>query len=754
VALESYSHQDLPFEKLVEELHPPRDPSRSPLFQALLSLLNTPEPAADLEGFRLEPLRIDNGTAHYDLEMSFEPLLGGGLGGIVTRNTDLFDAATADRLIAHFQTLLAGALERPERRISELPVLSAVERHRLLVEWGRGRMVDGAPRRAVLHGFEELAAARPDDPAVTAEGLALTRGELNRRANQLAHHLRRLGAGPERVVAVLLGRSPELAVSALGIWKAGAAYLPLDPAFPEERLATVLADSGARMVVTVGELASRVPAGWQVLALDSADLARESGNDLPPLADPANLAYAVYTSGSTGRPKGVAVSWSSLEGLVAWQHRVRPLQVGERVALLASPSFDVALWELGTYLAGGAEIRIPDEETRLSPRLLARWLTREGIASCFLPTPAAEAFVAEPESAGTALRHLYTGGDRLHRLARRDLTFTVDNLYGPSEATVLVSWAPAADRQDAGRDPSIGRPIDGVSIYLLDSGLRPVPSGAWGELFAAGRALARGYLGSPNLTAERFLPDPHGEPGSRMYRTGDRARFRPDGEIEVAGRLDHQVKVRGFRIELGEIEAALRAHPEVEQAVAAVRDEPARLAAWVVPRGRGGEDLPAVLREHLRRLLPEYMVPAAIAVLDKLPLTASGKLDRRALPALSLAAAPARDFVPPATEEERAIAAVWAEVLGVGRVGADDNFFDLGGHSMLLARVQTVLAERLGRELPLLKLIEHPTVRALAAFLAGGEGGPVSGESRERALRQRQGLELQRQRLAAARRSV
>ncbi len=770
VALEAFAHQDLPFEKLVEELRPERDPSRSPIFQVSLCLQNTPPSGADFgPDVRLEVVDYDPGLVKFDLEASFEPGLQGELHGALTYARDLFDTVTADRMARHLETLLAAALEDRSRRLSEMPLLTTEER-RQLTAWNR----TGArwPHRAgPAERVGEHAAARPEAAAVVAAGRVLTYGELDRKANRLAHLLRRLGAGPEVAVGVLLPRSPELVVAALAVARAGAVYLPIDLAYPEERIAGTLEDARAPVVLTLEELAERHPAlgsGRTVLCLGDWIEEEMSTESPQPLGHAENLAYVIYTSGSTGRPKGVGVPRSALANLIAWHHRDLPVHPGERSTLAAGPAFDGAIWELWAFLAAGAEIHVPEEEVRLSPPRLAEWLARQRIAHSFLPTPLGEAFLAEPAAAAVPLRLLYTGGDRLHRIARRDLGFSVVNLYGPSETAVVATFEAASERERPDRDPSIGIPIANARAYVLDSRLQPLPVGVPGELWVGGETLARGYLHRPDLTAAGYRPDPFsGRAGARMYRTGDLARRRPDGKLEVLGRIDTQVKVRGLRIELGEIEAVLYGHPAVSRAVVMVRQAPGgprlvayMIAAAVVTPSPLSSPSPSPspsdieLRAWLRRRLPEPMVPAAFVRLAGLPLTPAGKVDRYALARLAPPPAPERELAEPRSETERRLAAVWAEVLGCDRVGVGESFFDLGGHSLLLTRLQARLAEQLGREVPLLKLVEHPTVRALAAWLerdapAAADGAPEPGEaSRDRARRQREALAAQRQRLA------
>jgi amino acid adenylation domain-containing protein len=559
----------------------------------------------------------------------------------------------------------------------------------------------------------------------------MTRGELDAAADRLARRLRRLGVGPEVPVGVVLPRSPELVLAALAVARTGGVYLPLDPAWPPERVTAALADAGAQVVLEAKDFKD---------CNDSKG--EEEAGTLQSLESLQSLAYLIFTSGSTGRPKGVGVTRGALANLIAWSLRAFPPAPGDRATLMAGPSFDGSVWELWWFLSSGAAIHIPDEEVRLSPARLAAWLRRERITQTFLPTPLAEALLAEPAAAELPLRFLATGGDRLHRITRSDLPFPVANCYGPSEATVATSWNPDATGEPGDRDPSVGWPIDNAEVRLLDAALRPVPVGVPGELWVGGEILARGYLGRPDLTADRFRPD---SSGARLYGTGDLARQRPDGAIEVLGRLDGQVKVRGFRIETGEIEAVLAAHPAVRQAVVLPKDGTGGriLMACLVAEEVGDDEL----RGHLRRRLPEFMVPALFVRLPALPLTPGGKVDRAALDGIALPESPTQASLPPRSVTERTLAVLWAEVLGRAEPGVDESFFDLGGHSLLLTRLQARIGEELGREVPLLTLIEHPTIAAFAGWLDGESEIPqASGASRDRASRQRQALELQRQR--------
>jgi amino acid adenylation domain-containing protein len=738
VSLEAFAHQDVPFEKLVEELRPGRDPGRSPIFQVSLALQNTPPPRGGFGGLALRAIDVLPRHVKFDLELSLDQPPGerGEIYGVFLYSTALFDAATVERMAGHFRTVLTGFLKDRGRRLSELPLLTPEEIAQLEA-WNP----EDVPRKATPPEdlFAALAAVDPEAPAVVTAAGVLTRGALDARAWRLAHHLRELGVGPEVAVGVLLPRSADLVLAALAVARSGGVYLPLDPADPAERTAAALQDAGAQVVLTPKELMEVV-----------AGTGGEDRLHTEAAADPDALAYVIYTSGSTGRPKGVGVRRGALANLIAWSHGALPVGPGDRATLMAGPAFDGSVWELWWFLSAGAAIHIPDDEIRLAPRRLAEWMARERITVSFLPTPLAEALLAEPAAADLPLRALFTGGDRLHRIARRDLPFAVANCYGPTEATVVTTWLPDIAAEPGDRDPSVGRPIGGARVRVLDPWLRPVPVGVPGELWVAGETLARGYLGRPDLTAAAYRPDPFSAtPGARMYRTGDLSRRRPDGSLEVLGRLDGQVKLRGHRIETGEVEAALLRHPDVRQAVVMVRDndEIRQLVAFVVTSVQDEADL----RGHLRRLLPGPMLPSAFLILPELPLTTGGKVDRGALARLGLPDAPAAEAkkILPRGATERRLAAIWSEVLGREPIGVDESFFDLGGHSLLLTAVQARIAEELGREVPLMSLIEHPTVAAFAAWLDGvGETTPPdAGESHDRVSRQRRTLELQRQRL-------
>ncbi|HVR96549.1 MAG TPA: non-ribosomal peptide synthase/polyketide synthase, partial [Thermoanaerobaculia bacterium] len=701
-ALDAYAHQDVPFERLVEELAPGRSLARSPLFQVVFALQNAPRGAFELPGLTLSPVAQTLDTAKFELTLNLREDAGEIAGGI-EYNTDLFDATTVARLLGHFATLLARIVADPERRLSDLPLLDEPERRQLLVEWNDTRLP--LPARGCVHEMvAERARTAPDAVALACGPRVLTYGALNARANRLAHRLRSLGVGPESVVGVWLDRSPEEVAALLAVLKAGAAYLPLDPSYPVERLAFTLQDAGASVLLTTAARAGELPVRTVVVEdLDGDD------TDSNVEVDPGHLAYVIYTSGSTGRPKGVAVEHRGLLNLLGWHQAAFGVSPDDRATRLSGLGFDASVWDLWPYLAAGASVHIPndenDEEVRISPPALRHWLLAEQVTCTFVPTPVAEGLLALAWPAAVPLRLLLTGGDRLHRHPVAPLPFTLVNDYGPTENTV-VATSGAVPVLATDRAPSIGRPIANVRVHLLDAGLGLVPAGVPGELCIAGASLARGYLGRPELTAERFFPDPFATgPGGRMYRTGDLARRLPEGEIEFLGRIDHQVKVRGFRIELGEIEAALRAQPGVEECAVLVREE--RLVAYLAAETPVPE-----LTAALRRTLPDYMVPSAFVVLDALPLTPNGKVDRQALARIAPVRSGSDGVVTTPTGE--LLAGIWAEVLGLDRVGPQDDFFALGGHSLLATQVVSRVREAFGVDLPLRRLFEAPALSALA----------------------------------------
>ncbi|HEX8213077.1 MAG TPA: amino acid adenylation domain-containing protein, partial [Longimicrobium sp.] len=694
-ALDAFQHQEVPFEKVVEALRPERSLAHAPVVQVMFGVQNAA--ASGFSGATLELSRMESrGTsARFDVSLvvgGTEPDSWIACG----YRTDLFDAATIRALLDRYLVLLRAVVATPGARLSELSMVDDDERERLATS-GDGPALE--PPAGLLPAlFEAQAARTPHRVAVVDAGESLTYAELNARANRLAAYLRRHGVGPEVRVALCMERGATTLAALLGVLKAGGAYVPLDPGYPPDRLAYVLRDSGARVLLTRrGAAPAWAGEGVRVVPLEEAwpEVEREPAGNPAPAARAGNLAYIIHTSGSTGRPKGVMVDHGAFAHFLATLRAT--LRLGEDDVLLGltTLSFDIAGLEQFLPLVVGAHAVMLDRETAADGRLLAEAVRASG-ATLLQATPATWRMLLDagwPE--GVRVQGV-CGGEALPQQMAADLRRRCDrlwNLYGPTEVTV---WSTGALVEADPEFVGIGRPLPNVRARVLDAALRPVPAGVPGELFLGGAQVARGYLGRPGLTAERFLPDPYaGEPGARMYRTGDRVRWRADGTMEFLGRVDHQVKVRGFRIEPGEIEAALRAEPGVRDAVVVIREDvpgDARLVAYVVGGADGG-----VLREAVRTRLPEYMVPAAVMVLEQLPLTPNGKVDRRALPAPEYEA---QAYVAPRTEAERALAGIWAEVLGVERVGVEDDFFALGGHSLLATRVVARVRAALGVELP------------------------------------------------------
>ncbi len=722
-ALGAYDHQDLPFERLVEELQPERNLSHSALFQVMFTMRNSSAPAPRLAGLKVDPVLGDWAVARFDLSLFLrdEP---DGLRVRAEYNTDLFEAGTITRLLGHLRTLLESIVADPERRLSQLSLLTDAERDQALVEWNA---TSAELPRETVHGLIEAQARRtPDAIAVVFEGAALSYRELNRRADRLAGRLQARGVGPEVPVGLCLRRSPDLLVGVLGILKAGGAYLPLDPTYPPARLDFMLADAAATVLVTQREVRPALPSGVPtVVCLDGDDEPMAPADREPVGGGVAGeqLAYVIYTSGSTGRPKGVQVTHQSVVNLLNSMREVPGLAAGDTVLAVSNLAFDIATLELLLPLVVGARVEIASREAAMDGRLLSAALRRSG-ATVMQATPTTWRMLVDSGWNGAPGLKALSGGEALSAglaeglLARGAKPW---NLYRPTETTIYSAGAPVR----TGVSPALANLIANTRLYLLDRHMTLVPIGVPGELYIAGAGLARGYLGRPGLTADRFLPDPFAEvAGARMYRTGDLMRRLPDGRLEYLGRSDHQVKLRGFRIELGEVEATIARHPAVrEVAVLAREDTPGdqRLVAYVVPtEGRALED--GELQGFLQRQLPDYMVPAAFRFLDRLPSTPSGKLDRAALPAPDhQRSETSAGYVAPRSAVERVLAGIWAEVLGRDRVGVHDNFFALGGHSLLATRVVARMARVLGLEVSLRLFFEAPTVAGMTQRLVAME---------------------------------
>ena len=735
--LGAYDHQDLPFEKLVEELQPRRSLAHTPVFQVMFihqSVPSTTDEGARLDGLSIGWLPREREGAKFDLTLSLVES-GGRYFGTVEYASDLFDGDTAARLTEQYTKLLESATDHPETPVSRLSILTDEERERVVDAWNQ-TTVD-VPRGVRVHElFEAQARRTPEAVALTFDGRSMTYADLDRASSRVARRLRALGVGIESRVGVCVERGPGLVAALLGAWKAGGAYVPLDPSYPRDRLAYMVEDAGLTALVTEDRLREILPdSAVPVLLIDAisedaedsidADASADSVDSIDSPASDATLAYVIYTSGSTGRPKGVMVPHATVVNFLASMREAPGLTPDDALLAVTTASFDISVLEIFLPLTTGARVVLASRDEAADGARLRGLIAASG-ATVMQATPATWRMLLEAGWLADSTLKLLCGGEALPRDLANALTSNgapLWNLYGPTETTV---WS-TAERVDADDDgpTSIGRPIANTRVYVLDAALNPAPSGVPGELFIAGDGVARGYLHRPSLTADRFIPDPFAaNAGARMYRTGDRARWRADGRLEYLGRLDAQVKVRGHRIEPGEVEAALLRHPSVRQAVAVAREDTpgdARLVAYLM-----SDDVPpAELRALLRETLPDYMVPSAFVRLDALPLTRSGKVDRRALPAPGRESAAA--YVAPRDEAEAALAALFAEVLGTERVGAADGFFDLGGHSLLAVRLMSRITQRFGRELPLATLFQHPTPAELATLLRDGASHGADG---------------------------
>jgi amino acid adenylation domain-containing protein len=712
--LDALAHQDLPFERLVEELVPERDLSRSPLFQVLFALQNAPVGNLSVPRLSLQPVAVDSRSAKLDLTFT----LGegpSGFSGTLEHNVDLFDSATAERLLARFVALLEGAVAEPGRALPDLPLLLPAELQQVLGEWNA--TATEYPREASLPElFAAVARELPDAPAVIGSATWSYRW-LDEESNRLARHLQSLGVGIETPVGIALERSPELILGILAILKAGGAYVPLDASYPDERLAFMVEDTEAQVVLVQEKTRERIVVlSPQILDVD----ARVGCSAEPlPLRIPAeSLAYVIYTSGSTGRPKGVAVPHRAIVRLVR-ETDYAQLSRRDRVAHVSNTSFDAATFEIWGALLNGAAVAVVPRDVALMPADFAALLRRERVTALFLTTALFNQVVREAPGAFAGLRHVLFGGEAVDpgvvgRALEQEGPERLLHVYGPTESTTFATWHFLREVPSGATTLPIGRPLANTSLYVLDRWRMPVPPGVTGELFLGGDGLARGYWSRPELTAERFVPHPWAD-GERLYRTGDLVRQRKDGAVEFLGRLDSQVKIRGFRIERGEIEAVLLRHTAVREAVVVVRGD--RLVAYVVlhptdPTDRS--DPKSALSSWLREKLPDYMLPAVFVILEALPLTANGKVDRRALPAPESSGSADEGQVAPSDPVEELLAGIWAEVLGLERIGVQDDFFALGGHSLLATQVVSRIRGVLGNDLPLRTLFEAPTVAQLA----------------------------------------
>ncbi len=740
VTLSAQDHQELPFEKLVEELQPKRDTSYTPIFQVMLVLQNTPLPEIRMPGLVLRRIPLHGDTSKFDLLLSLQQS-GECINAELEYDSELFHASTMERMVAHFRTLLATALQLPEKPISQLSMVSEAETHKLLIEWNDTAHVYPLQNAFIHQQIERQAEINPHAVAVQFEDLKLTYAELNRRANQLAWKLRSLGVGTGVLVAICVERSLEMVVGLLGTIKSGAAYVPLDPAYPKDRLAYMMNDGQAPVLLTQSSLTTALPEHQAlVLRLDSdwlEQIASQPDQNPDVVLDDADLAYVIYTSGSTGQPKGAMNTHAGIRNRLLWMQEAYQLTPSDAVLQKTPFSFDVSVWEFFWPLMMGARLVVASPGGHQDSSYLVEIIRSGQITTIHFVPSMLQMFLQEHGvEQCSSLKRVICSGEALP-LELKNRFFTrlnceLHNLYGPTEAAVDVTWWHCREKDELQTVP-IGRPIANIQMYVLDSHMRPIPENVTGEIYIGGIGLARGYWKRPALTAEKFLPNPFGAAGTRIYRTGDVGRYREDGAIEYLGRTDHQVKIRGFRIELGEIEAALLRCPGVRESVVVVSKEKTgdkRLIAYVATDGLPAEHLTQELKTRLKQELPAYMAPSAFVVMERLPLSPNGKVDRNALPA--------PEFTPdnsaavmPRTATEESLAGIWADVLGSHSIGVHSNFFDLGGHSLLAIQVTSRINDVFKVNLSLRTLFETPTIAGLAqkidtALLTG------AGESAER----------------------
>ncbi|MBN4003641.1 non-ribosomal peptide synthetase [Nostoc sp. LPT] len=730
VALGAYAHQDLPFELLVEQLQPQRNLSHTPLFQVMFVLQNAPMSALELPGLTLTSLQSNSDSAKFDLTLNMSEI-DSKLVGSIEYNTDLFEQSTISRMVGHLQTLLSGIVANPQQRLSELALLSNSEQHQLLLEWNNTEVE--YPQEHCIHQlFEAQVERTPDAVAVVFESEQLTYCELNTKANQLAHYLRSLGVKPEVLVGICVERSLSMVIGLLAILKAGGAYVPLDPSYPKERLAYMLADSQPGVLLTQQYLVESLPNHKaQVICINSnwELIANENPRNPACKITVDHLAYVIYTSGSTGKPKGAMNTHRGICNRLLWMQDTYQLTTADSVLQKTPFSFDVSVWEFFWPLMTGARLVVAQPEGHREPNYLVNLILQQQITTLHFVPSMLQVFVETEglEKCQSLVRVIVSGEALPVQLQQRffnRLDAQLHNLYGPTEAAVDVTFWQCQDRVNNQKTVPIGHPIANIQIYLLDKYLNPVAFGVPGELYIGGVGIGRGYLNRPDLTAEKFIPNPFSDkPSARLYKTGDLARYLTSGEIEYIGRIDHQVKLRGFRIELGEIEALISQHPVVRETVVTAHTQ--SLVAYVVPQH---EQTLAIteLRHFLESKLPNYMVPAAFVTLETLPLTPNGKVDRKALPAPDTARPQLEAiYQPPQTDVEKTIANIWQEVLNVENVGIHDNFFELGGHSLLLVQVHSKLREVFQSDLSILDLFRYPTISSLVDYFNQVKNGKL-----------------------------
>ncbi|WP_424101436.1 amino acid adenylation domain-containing protein [Moorena producens] len=723
-ALEAYSHQDIPFEKLVEELQPERSLSQNPLFQVMFAVQ---QEEILKPSFRLPNLEVGwyegagaEMTVRMDLELHLWPE-GEEIKGLCAYNRDLFEAETISRMVSHYENLLSAAVETTERPISKLPLMKEAELEQILVEWNNTK-IDYPTDKCIHQLFEAQVEKTPDAVAVVFEEEKLTYSELNNQANQLAHYLQKLGVRSEVLVGICAERSLLMIVGMLGILKAGGAYVPLDPSYPSERLAYTLEDAAAPVLLASESVLDSLPEHQaKIVCLDTiGETITNEGTDNPDSqVTPENLAYVIYTSGSTGKPKGVAIEHHSPVAFCYWATQV--FTIKELAAVLASTSicFDLSVFEIFVTLSQGGQVILAQNALAL-PNIKSEITLINTVPSVITELSSINAI---PDSVKVInLAGEPFSNQLVQRLYQQENIQSVYNLYGPSEYTTYTTFTLL--KKGTTTEPTIGRPIANTQVYILDSHLQPVPIGVAGELYIGGDGLARGYHNRPELTAEKFIPNPFDNSTStRLYKTGDLARYLPDGNIAFIGRIDHQVKIRGFRIEMGEIEAFVSQYPDVKENVVIAQSDPAggkRLVVYIVPKQESTQDTSLIpqIRKFLKQKLPEYMIPAAFVLLDAFPLTPNGKIDRRALPVPdTVPSGLSTAYVMPQTETEQLIAKIWQEVLQIEKMGIYDNFFEIGGHSLLIIKVHTKLQELYAQDISIIKLFQYPNISEFSKYL-------------------------------------
>ncbi len=730
-ALGAYAHQEVPFEKLVEELRPDRTTNRTPLFQVMFALQNTSTPELAVEGLTLTALKLSSASSKFDLTLELEEEEE-GLRASLKYNTDLFASATVERMLGHYQNLLETVVAEPERRVADLSLLTETERHQLLVDWNDNH-IDFPQDACIHHLFEAQTARTPDAIAAQFRDETMSYRELNARANQLARHLINQGVGPEVLVGISIERSFEMLVAIFGVLKAGGGYVPLDPNYPRDRIASIIEDATLSVVITQKHLANDIAGDTPMVCLDEhwETLAKECEENPAVSTTSSNVALVIYTSGSTGNPKGVVLEHHSLVNFIMAAKSAYEIAADDRILQFGSLSFDLSAEEIFLALTGGGTIVLRTDEMISSARDFLRLCEEWNLSVIDLPTvywhELTDALSRENLMVPQSIRLVIIGGEKAATdrvVAWNEIVgdrVRLLNTYGPTETTIAVTICDLSLPKHHIKPTvtPIGRPMANTNLYVLDPRRRPVPIGIPGELHIGGPGVARGYLNLPDLTSDKFIPNLFSDdPRARLYKTGDAVRYLADGNLEFLGRVDNQIKIRGFRVELDEIEQALRRHDQVDNCVVVLReDDDKRLVAYVVLE-RESPVSTSELRKFLKTKLPTYMVPAAFEVIDALPLMPSGKIDRRALPEPHFTRTePDEGFAPPRTPLELVLADAWREVLKVDQIGLHENFFDLGGHSLLATRVVSHIRNVLNVELCMVDVFQAPTISGLAELL-------------------------------------